>query len=60
MSEREEKIGQEASASGPEERKPTDPCTGIRDPVRRGLCRVCQAPVVGEAPFCTDHELPVP
>jgi hypothetical protein len=24
------------------------------------LCRVCQAPVVGEAPFCKDHEPPVP
>jgi hypothetical protein len=24
------------------------------------LCRVCNAPVIGEAPFCKDHEPPVP
>lgn len=37
-----------------------DPCVDIKDPVRRSLCRVCQVPVVGEAPFCKDHEPPVP
>lgn len=37
-----------------------DECAGIDDPIRRGLCRVCQAPVVGEAPFCREHEPPVP
>lgn len=37
-----------------------NPCAGIKDPVRRTLCRVCQAPVVGEAPFCKDHEPPLP
>jgi hypothetical protein len=37
-----------------------DPCANITDPVRRGLCRVCQAPVIGEAPFCKEHEPPVP
>ena len=37
-----------------------DACAGIEDPIRRGLCRVCQAPVIGEAPFCKDHETPVP
>jgi hypothetical protein len=37
-----------------------DECASIEDPVRRGLCKVCQAPVIGEAPFCKDHEPPVP
>lgn len=37
-----------------------NPCADIKDPVRRALCRVCQAPVIGEAPFCKDHEPPVP
>lgn len=37
-----------------------DVCAEIEDPVRRGLCRVCGLPVVGEAPFCKDHEPPVP
>jgi hypothetical protein len=37
-----------------------DRCTGIEDPVRRGLCKVCGLPVIGEAPFCKDHEMPVP
>lgn len=37
-----------------------DECASIQDPVRRGLCKVCQAPVIGEAPFCKDHEPPVP
>ncbi|MEI7450000.1 MAG: hypothetical protein WCJ75_10265 [Desulfomonile sp.] len=37
-----------------------DPCVDIKDPLRRSLCRVCQVPVIGEAPFCKDHEPPVP
>lgn len=37
-----------------------DPCVDIKDPVRRTFCRVCQAPVIGEAPFCKHHEPPVP
>ena len=37
-----------------------DPCGDIKDPVRKTFCRVCQAPVIGEAPFCKDHEPPVP
>ncbi|HMK33535.1 MAG TPA: hypothetical protein VK463_00610 [Desulfomonilaceae bacterium] len=37
-----------------------DPCAEIRDPVRRGLCKACGLPVIGEAPFCKDHEMPVP
>jgi hypothetical protein len=35
-------------------------CENIDDPIRRGLCKVCNMPVVGEAPFCKDHEPPVP
>ena len=62
MSETEEKSGQAkpTASSGTTEPQATDPCAHIMDPVRRGLCRVCQAPVIGEAPFCKDHEPPVP
>jgi hypothetical protein len=35
-------------------------CDTIDDPVRRSLCKVCGVPLVGEAPFCKDHEPPVP
>lgn len=35
-------------------------CDTIADPVRRTLCKVCGLPVMGEAPFCKDHEPPVP
>jgi len=47
------------------EEKATDPTTGevcddIHDPVRRSLCKVCNMPVMGEAPFCKEHEPPVP
>jgi hypothetical protein len=38
----------------------TDTCAGIQDPVRRGLCKACGLPVIGEAPFCKEHEMPVP
>lgn len=44
----------------PVEGSGADECASIEDPVRRGLCKVCQAPVIGEAPFCKDHEPPVP
>lgn len=62
MSERDEKTSkfEETAPSGSAEAQAADPCADIKDPVRRGLCRVCQAPVVGEAPFCKDHEPPVP
>jgi hypothetical protein len=62
MSEREEKGGQvkPTASSGTTESEATDPCADIKDPIRRGLCRVCQMPVAGEAPFCKDHEPPVP
>lgn len=35
-------------------------CESIQDPVRRTLCKACGLPVVGEVPFCKDHEPPVP
>lgn len=35
-------------------------CDGIKDPLRRALCKVCGMPVLGEAPFCAEHEPPVP
>jgi hypothetical protein len=28
--------------------------------VRRGLCKICNKPVLGELPFCQDHEPEVP
>ena len=37
-----------------------DECADIEDPVRKALCRVCGVPVMGAAPFCQDHEPPVP
>jgi hypothetical protein len=49
-----------AFSEQPEAQEETDPCAGIQDPVRRGLCKVCGLPVIGEAPFCKDHETPVP
>lgn len=62
MSEKDEKKIQveAAAASESTEAQAGDPCAHIEDPVRRSLCRICQAPVVGEAPFCKDHEPPVP
>lgn len=35
-------------------------CDTVQDPVRRGLCKICNKPVVGELPFCQDHEPEVP
>jgi hypothetical protein len=62
MSEKEQKGTQaeEKVTQTPIEVQQTDPCADIDDPVRRGLCRICQMPVVGESPFCKDHEAPVP
>jgi len=51
--EEETKRAEESEATG-------QVCDAIDDPVRRGLCKVCGLPVVGEAPFCQDHEYPVP
>jgi hypothetical protein len=36
------------------------PCERISDPVRKGLCKACELPVIGEAPFCKDFENIVP
>ncbi len=44
----------------PGETREGEACDDITDPIRRGLCKVCGLPVVGEAPFCKDHEPPVP
>ena len=61
MDEREEKSREnELSAEEKSASEASDECASIRDPVRRTLCRVCNAPVVGAAPFCQDHEPPVP
>lgn len=30
-------------------------CDDISSPVRRSLCRACNSPVIGAAPFCADH-----
>jgi hypothetical protein len=62
MSDREERNQEKEpeSQSGTEGVPTADPCADIKDPVRKTLCRVCKAPVIGEAPFCKDHEPPVP
>ena len=57
MSEEREKYASNESEAHDESE---DVCKDIKDPVRRGLCKVCGLPVIGEAPFCKDHELPVP
>ncbi|HTY24924.1 MAG TPA: hypothetical protein VMC85_17470 [Desulfomonilaceae bacterium] len=53
----EKNVESQQGASG---ERTVDECADIKDPVRKGLCRICQAPVIGEAPFCKDHEPPVP
>jgi hypothetical protein len=62
MSERDEEKNRvkDTAAWGSTHEQAGDPCAHIKDPVRRGLCRVCQLPVVGEAPFCKDYEAPAP
>ena len=35
-------------------------CDDINDPVRKGLCKICGTPVLKMAPFCQEHEPPVP
>jgi hypothetical protein len=62
MSDKEERNQERepGSQSGAAGERTADPCGDIKDPVRKTLCRVCQAPVIGEAPFCKDHEPPVP
>jgi hypothetical protein len=53
---KETKVDTEQTEAG----KGADPCEGIQDPVRRGLCKACGLPVIGHAPFCKEHEMPVP
>lgn len=60
MSDKDERKDQAAETQVLTKSQETDPCANITDPVRNGLCRVCQLPVVGEVPFCKDHEPPVP
>lgn len=62
MSDKEERNQERepGSQSGAAGETTSDPCVDIKDPVRRTLCSVCQAPVIGVAPFCKDHEPPVP
>ena len=54
---REEKFSAEKAKLHAED---ADECASIQDPVRRSLCQVCQKPVIGMAPFCQEHEPPVP
>jgi hypothetical protein len=35
-------------------------CDFIDEFGRRALCKMCEMPVLGAAPFCRDHEAPVP
>ena len=53
MPERDEKKNQieETAAEGLTEAQSGDPCADIKDPVRRGLCRVCQTPRRRRGPF---------
>jgi hypothetical protein len=60
MSDKEQRKDQAPETQDLARSQETDPCANITDPVRKGLCRVCQLPVVGEASFCKDHEPPVP
>jgi hypothetical protein len=56
----EERQEEKKSVAEPGTEGKVDACGDINDPIRRGLCRMCGMPVVGEAPFCKDHEPPVP
>jgi hypothetical protein len=62
MSRRDDEKGnvEERLPVGSAEAQRIDPCADIKDPIRKGLCRVCRIPVAGETPFCKDHEPPVP
>ncbi len=42
------------------EENPRKDCDSIDERGRRVLCKVCNMPVLGAAPFCKDHEAPVP
>jgi hypothetical protein len=56
----EERQEEKQRVSEPGTEGKVDVCGDITDPIRRGLCRICGIPVVGEAPFCKDHEAPIP
>jgi len=62
MTNEKEKAGMQGTGTGTaaEAQESADECAAIKDPVRRTLCQVCGLPVLGEAPFCKDHEPPVP
>lgn len=61
MDEREDKPQEEKFSAEEETRaEEADECASIQDPVRRTLCEVCHKPVIGMAPFCQEHEPPVP
>jgi len=60
MVETEEPQEQKERMAASEEVRQGEACGNFADPIRRGLCKVCNIPVVGEAPFCKDHEPPVP
>lgn len=55
--ERKQEKEERAGGTGPAS---YEDCESIQDPVRRTLCKACGLPVVGEAPFCKDHEPPAP
>ena len=56
----EERQEEKKRVSEPGTEDKVDVCGDINDPIRRSLCRICGIPVVGEAPFCKNHEPPVP
>jgi hypothetical protein len=60
MSHHDESCKKEAERVPEAEAAAGDVCSGIDDPLRRGLCKACGLPVLGLAPFCKDHEAPVP
>ncbi len=57
MDEREDKRGEDEFAAKESSEK-EDECASISDPIRRNLCRVCQKPVIGEAPFLQRPRIP--
>jgi hypothetical protein len=60
MTEVQERHEKKEEFKGRPEEPMGEACEDIGDPIRRTLCKVCHTPVIGEAPFCKDHEPPVP
>ena len=56
----EERQEEKKRVAEPEGTRAGEACDDITDPIRRGLCKVCGMPVLGAAPFCQEHEPPVP